>query len=50
MGWSDKPGVCETDGCPKEGQPLEDCDCVDGGHYDRLLEDTSTDDVEETEE
>ena len=29
---ADIPGVCKTSGCAKEGQPLEECDCVDGEH------------------
>jgi len=50
MGWSEKPGVCETDGCPKEGQPLEECDCTDGSHYGRLHEEGVEDDALDPEE
>lgn len=32
-GVSDKPGVCQTEGCPKHHAPLEPCDCADGKHY-----------------
>ncbi|HEY4499199.1 MAG TPA: hypothetical protein VJH94_04005 [Candidatus Paceibacterota bacterium] len=31
-GESEKPKVCETEGCSKEGQPLSECDCDDGIH------------------
>ena len=31
-GESEKPKVCETEGCTKEGQPLAECDCGDGLH------------------
>lgn len=31
-GVSDRPGVCKTEGCIKEGQPLESCECTDGEH------------------
>lgn len=31
-GVSEVPGVCETDGCRKKGQPLTFCDCADGNH------------------
>jgi hypothetical protein len=27
-----KPGVCETEGCTKEGQALNECHCEDGFH------------------
>lgn len=32
QGVSDRPGVCQTSGCPKHNQPLQECDCVDGEH------------------
>lgn len=35
-GISDKPGVCQTEGCPKQGHPLELCDCAGGQHFGRL--------------
>ena len=31
-GVSDKPGVCQTPGCPKHQHTLEACDCTDGKH------------------
>ena len=31
-GVSEKQGVCQDETCPKHGQPLTECDCVDGGH------------------
>lgn len=30
---SDMPGVCEADGCPKQWELLEDCECSDGKHF-----------------
>lgn len=29
---SDAPGVCKTEGCPRFGKPLAECDCTDGQH------------------
>ena len=29
---SDKPGVCESEFCTSEGEPLKPCDCEDGMH------------------
>ena len=31
-GESDKPGLCQAEGCTKEEQPLEECNCDDGLH------------------
>lgn len=31
-GVSDKPGVCQTDGCPKHEHQLEPCGCTDSKH------------------
>lgn len=31
-GVADKPGVCQTEGCTKEGDPLVACNCEDGEH------------------
>ena len=28
----ERSGVCEKEGCSKEGQPLIECDCADGVH------------------
>ena len=25
-------GACKTEGCPRRGQPLAECDCTDGQH------------------
>lgn len=33
-GVSDKPGVCQTEGCAHKGHALEKCDCADGKHND----------------
>lgn len=35
-GESETPGVCQTEECPKHGQPLTECDCTDG-HHARIL-------------
>jgi len=32
MGVSDVAGECQASGCPKQGQPLEECNCADGEH------------------
>lgn len=44
---SDKPGVCETNGCKKEGQPLTECNCTDGKHEEAMKRVTSEDTGEE---
>lgn len=31
-GVSIAPGVCKAEGCSKEGEALEFCDCTDGEH------------------
>ncbi len=31
-GESSKPGVCQAEGCTKEGEPLLECNCEDGAH------------------
>lgn len=31
-GVSDAMGVCETDGCSKQWEMMEECDCADGKH------------------
>jgi len=31
-GVSDKPGLCQTEDCPKFEQPLDECNCEDGRH------------------
>lgn len=38
-GVSGKPGKCQAENCPKFGQPLETCDCVDQKHYDKQTHD-----------
>jgi hypothetical protein len=37
-GESSNPGVCESEGCKKEGEPLNECNCVDGAHADATKE------------
>lgn len=32
-GVSDMPGVCQTEGCEKQGSPLKPCDCGDKGMH-----------------
>jgi len=42
-GESTKPGVCEMEGCDKEGKPLIECTCDDSLHgeaYDKANEST----------
>jgi hypothetical protein len=29
---SQKPGICEAEGCSMKGQPLTPCECTDGEH------------------
>ena len=29
---AERPGVCQAEDCPKEGQPLVECNCEDGLH------------------
>jgi len=31
-GVSETPGVCQAEGCPNHGKPLEECSCTDGLH------------------
>ncbi|MEK7464185.1 MAG: hypothetical protein AAB617_00175 [Patescibacteria group bacterium] len=31
-GVSPEKGVCQAPDCPKNGQPLEECNCADGTH------------------
>lgn len=31
-GVSEVPGVCQTEGCPRQHAPLEKCECTDGHH------------------
>lgn len=31
-GESGAPGVCQMEGCKKEGEPLLACNCADGAH------------------
>lgn len=32
-GVSEQPGVCQDENCPKNGQPLSECDCADMNHH-----------------
>jgi len=41
-GESATPGVCQTDDCPKKGQPLTECECTDGAHEPESHTDTSS--------
>ena len=45
-GISDTPGVCQTEGCPKYGQPLEECGCENGKHYGKWEEEAEKNDME----
>ena len=49
-GESDKPGVCQTSGCTKEGQPFTPCECEDGTHKDAFEGKNKADDGEDDEE
>lgn len=53
-GESLKPGVCETEGCSKEGASLVECDCEDGLHkgikVPDILDDEEELDVEEMDD
>ncbi len=31
-GKSDVPKMCGTEGCARNGEPLQECNCVDGQH------------------
>jgi len=31
-GVNDAPNVCHMEDCPKNGEPMEPCDCTDGMH------------------
>lgn len=42
-GNSDTPGSCNTESCPKYGQPLQECQCSDGQHQATTETETSTD-------
>ena len=48
-GVSVTPGVCKTEGCSKEGELLELCDCTDGEH-DGLSEVEEIEEEQEEEE
>lgn len=34
-GSAKEPNVCQSEGCPNYGLPMEECDCTDGAHYER---------------
>ena len=36
-GEADRVGVCQAEDCPKEGQPLAECNCEDGLHDESSL-------------
>src|SRR3989344_1897458 len=46
-GVSDKPGVCQAEGCPDHGKPLHECDCEDGEHFQKSEEQPESDNVHE---
>ena len=48
-GVSVTPGVCKAEGCSKEGELLELCDCTDGEH-DGLFEVEEIEEEQEEEE
>ncbi|MDP3963444.1 MAG: hypothetical protein Q8Q39_03025 [bacterium] len=31
-GVAEKPGTCQSQECPKHGEPLDVCECADGKH------------------
>ena len=43
---SEKPKVCASDGCSKEGQSMMGCDCDDGLHHEILATSVDALDVE----
>lgn len=45
-GESSIPGVCQTEGCKKEGEPLLACGCEDGLHESVIAEGRETDEEE----
>ena len=45
-GENNKGGMCETEGCSKEGQPLVECNCEDGFHQGIAPVATDAPDVE----
>ncbi|MDO8619731.1 MAG: hypothetical protein Q7R64_00080 [bacterium] len=42
-GESSTPGVCQSEGCEKEGEPLTACSCEDGLHEETEEKETSDD-------
>lgn len=44
-GVSEVSGVCGGEGCSKEGEPLEVCDCADGKHYGRQIHNHNDEEV-----
>lgn len=49
-GISQKPGVCQTEGCSMKGKPLESCECTDGTHEAGLSEIEEMEEEQEEEE
>lgn len=45
-GVSEKEGTCQALTCPKHGDPLTACDCMDGKHYGKQDRDTQPTDQE----
>lgn len=48
-GESGRAGVCQTEGCSREGEPLTECECEDGLHTGagKAFEDRDAFEVEE---
>lgn len=40
-GVAEKPKVCETVGCPREGKDLLECECLDGSHRTAVIREES---------
>lgn len=36
-GEAERPGVCQSEGCDNEGQPLTECNCEDGSHDEAIM-------------
>lgn len=47
QGESSNPGVCQSEDCKKEGEPLLTCDCADGFHKSEQNEQNDLENKEE---
>ena len=45
-GVAEKPGVCQAEDCPKHGEALEECECLDGQHDGRMEDDSKGEEEE----